>query len=68
MAYTNRQKANYYLDKFNAETYNPVLSKLYWQLYKGFDMVDKATQSLEVYRQAHPIRKPSNYKNLKLQR
>lgn len=66
MAYTYRQKANYYLDKFNAETFNPVLSKLYWQLYKGFDSVDKATQNLMVYRKDHPIRKPSDYKNLKL--
>jgi len=66
MAYTSRQKADYYLEKFNGETFNPTLSKIYWQLYKAFDNADKGLKLLSQYRQVHPIPKKLNYKNLKL--
>lgn len=66
MAYTNRQKADYYLEKFNSSIFNEPLSKIYWQLYKGFDNADKGLCLLAEYRKKNPIPKPINYRNLKL--
>lgn len=66
--YTNKQKAIYYLEKYNGVLYNPLLCAIYWKLYKAYNEVDKAHKMLEDYRQQNPIRKQIDYQNLKLKR
>lgn len=53
MAYTNRQKAEFYLGKWNSVQFNPTLMNLYWRLYKAFDMADKAYVELEAFNSKH---------------
>lgn len=59
MAYTNRQKADFYLAKWNTVQYNPTLLAIYWQLYKAYDQADKALKQLDLFnkRNTHLKRK-----------
>lgn len=66
MAYTNEQKAEYYLQKYKEVVYSPPLARIYWQLYKSYNDAGKALKQLEIFRKNNPIRKTPNYHNLKL--
>lgn len=58
MAYTNRQKANFYLEKYNEVYFSTEFSSIYWGLYKAYDSADKLLVRLKELRKRHPSFKP----------
>lgn len=57
MAYTNRQKADFYFDKWQKVQFNATLLNLYWRLYKAYDSADKALRELDAFNKQHPYLK-----------
>lgn len=60
MAYTNRQKADFYRGKFEAITFSPTLSKIYWRLYVAYDNADKALKDLDVFKKRNAFIKQNS--------